>query len=167
MGQRAPDILLRDDVDVDVTVVLSVAVADVGRAGAAKLPVLLVSGQMSGPHARSVGQQPPPRETGQDRKPEEHISVATVVEVLDSVLDSVLVSVLVSVGDGEDIMEGLAFELDNVGRGATAVAPVVLDSEEGDGLEKLELGEGVSVGVGVGVGVTTTTAVEVAMQPSS
>lgn len=128
MGHSAPEILLRDDVDVDVTVVLAVAVSDVGRAGAVKLPVLLVSGQMSGPHARSVGQQPPPREAGQDRKPEEQISVATVVEVLDSVL----VSVLVTVGDREDVVEGLALELDNVGRGATTVAPVVLDAEEGD-----------------------------------
>ena len=47
----------------------------VGRPGAVKLFVLLSSGHTSLPHARSVGQHPPPSDTGHDRKPEEQTRV--------------------------------------------------------------------------------------------
>ena len=140
---------------------ISVAVSDVGRAGAVKLPVLLVSGQMSRPHARSVGQQPPPRETGQDRKPGEHIRVEGGVELLRGV--SVIVADAEalesdSVGSGGTIKAVVVVSTVVVGRGAAIDVVVVVPIVMVDLLDVLELGEG--------VGVTTTTAVEVAMHPS-
>jgi len=139
----------------DVDVIVAVAVFDVGRAGALKLPVLLVSGHTSRPHARSVGQQPPPREAGQDLNPEEQTKVLGMVEVLEGGF--------VGVGDGEDVVEGLALELDEGGGGGgTTVVSVMVDGGGGR-LDELELEEEVDVGVGVRM----TTAVEVAMQPTS
>lgn len=114
--------LLRDDDDVMV----SLTVSDVGLPGAVKLPVLLVSGQTSRPHARSVGQHPPPRDAGQDLKPDEQTRVLAGVDVLSGVL--------VSVGDGEDVDEGLglglALELGG-GGGAMIVVSVVVDGGGG------------------------------------
>lgn len=49
--------------------------SDVGRPGAVKLFVEESSGQTSLPQARFVGQQPPPKVDGQERKPEEHCRV--------------------------------------------------------------------------------------------
>ena len=49
------------EVDPGTVVVVSVVVVSVvGRTGGAAEPVVVVSGQFADPHARSVGQQPPP-----------------------------------------------------------------------------------------------------------
>lgn len=120
MGHSAPGILLSDDIDVTV----ALAVSEVGLPGAVKLPVLSISGQTSEPHARSVGQQPPPSDAGQDRKPVEQTSVLGGVGVLSGGS--------VGVGEGEDEGLGLALELDGGGGGgATTVVSVVVDGGGG------------------------------------
>jgi hypothetical protein len=54
----------------------------VGRTGAPTVAVEDNSGQTSRPQARLVGQQPPPRDAGQERKPEEHTKVLGTLDVL-------------------------------------------------------------------------------------
>lgn len=128
--------MLVSDVD-DACVMVALAESVVGLPGAVKLFVLLSSGQTSRPQARSVGQQPPPRDAGHDLKPDEQASVFGGVELLD----------------GAAVVDGRELELDG-GGGATVVLAALLD-ELALGLE-----------VDVGLGVTITTAVLVAAHPS-
>lgn len=167
---------------------------DVGRSGATKMAVLLVSGHTSCPQARSVGQQPPPSVTGQDRKPGEQVTVVvdatTVVEVG---------AVLMLVSNTVEVVRS-RLELDGVGRGTITVvtdettvvkvgAVIMIVSNTVEVVRStLELDDVGSTGAisvvtvvvatgelsGLdkivlveGIGVTTTTVVEVAMHPSS
>lgn len=68
---------------------------EVGRAGAAKVFVLLSAGHRSLPQARSVGQQPPPNDAGQDRKPDEQTRTFGESELLDGLELLVVVVVII------------------------------------------------------------------------
>lgn len=143
---------------VDVTVVE--AEFDVGRAGAVKLFVLERAGQISLPQAREVGQQPPPREAGHERKPEEHERVfgVEVEEEVDVVGGGVVVVVVeVSVGKGLLLVVGTG-----IGAGIIVVVVSVLIEGGGGVLEGIELVE-----IAEDVVVTTTTAVDTAIHPRS
>lgn len=150
--------------DADVVVVnVATSEFEVGRPGAVKLSVLSISGQTSRPQARSVGQQPPPREAGQERKPEEHISVFGAAEVLGG---DVAVGLVVSVV--------VVIAVEGGGGGSTVVVVVsvsVSSSVVDDGGGGVGGGRGAedveALDVVEGVGATTTTAVEVATQPTS
>lgn len=134
--------------DTEVLVLLDVvevtSEVPVGRAGALKLLVLLSSGQTSRPQARSVGQHPPPSETGHDRNPDEHTKVfgACELEEGDCV---VLVSFVVGV--------------------VTTTTVVVPDVGEGGGFVVDVEGSGVVLDV-EGVGTMTTTVVETCTHPT-
>lgn len=82
---------------VAVDVLVASTVFDVGRAGAVKLSVLVSSGHTSLPQARSVGQQPPPKDAGHERKPEEQTSVFGWLELLKVVVVVIVLSVVVVV----------------------------------------------------------------------
>lgn len=125
---------------------------EVGRTGAATVAVEDCSGQTSRPQARSVGQHPPPRDAGQERNPEEHVSVLGGVAVLVMV---VIVAVVLCEGDGVGVA-------DAVGGAATTVA---VDAEEattvvGDKLCVAEDGR-----LEREEGLTTTVSVELSRQP--
>ncbi|TKA64672.1 hypothetical protein B0A49_05247 [Cryomyces minteri] len=87
VGQAVPVVAARVVVDVVVVIVATgvVSVPLVGRKGAAAVPVE-VGGQFMAPHARSVAQQPPPREAAQLLKPGLHVrgfcTIRLVVVVL-------------------------------------------------------------------------------------
>lgn len=135
------------------------AVFDVGRAGAVKLFVLLSSGHRSLPHARSVGQQPPPNEAGHDRKPGEHTSVFGRLEIL--------VGVVVIVGSADVVDSGSELELVvGTGTGTNVVVSVCVWVSVWVGGDDGLVEAGVDVGICVIVGITVMTAVEVATQPS-
>lgn len=130
-------------------VVVVVADVLVGLAGALKLFVLLNSGQTSRPHARSVGQHPPPSDAGHDLNPGEHTStfVVEVVEVVEG---------------GSVVLGGtapvLVVTLVDIAVEVTTTTVVTLDVNVdvgGDGGDEL-----VVVLVLEGVGIMTTTAVE-------
>lgn len=126
--------------------VVAEAEFEVGLPGAVKLFVLLSSGQTSRPHARLVGQQPPPSEAGQDRNPAEQASVLGGVEVLGG--GTVVVEVEVEV----EIVGVILLVLGGGGGGGTTAVAVVVVEDIDDVL--LE-----------GVGTTTTIVVITCMHP--
>ena len=122
---------------------------DVGRTGAAGLLVLVLvlvlglgvawtnvllpvgeegeeAGHSVAPHARSVGQQPPPRVAGQDWKPGEHVSGAWgrlddgAVVVVVEVDDEEEATGAMRVADEDADVVGVALEVE-VERGAVTV----------------------------------------------
>jgi len=62
-----------------VVVVTTVVVRLVGRTGGTGAAEVVEAGQLAEPQLRSVGQQPPPREAGQERKPELQVSAFGVL----------------------------------------------------------------------------------------
>jgi len=99
VGQPVTGYVGELDIEVVVVVVSSVVVRLVGRTGGCGIAldsdvVVIVAvvvdegveraGQFTLPHARSVGQQPPPNVAGQERNPEEQVkgSVAEDVTVM-------------------------------------------------------------------------------------
>jgi hypothetical protein len=89
-----------------VVVVSTVVVKLVGRTGGSGVPLdckdVDKAGQLADPHARSVGQQPPPRLAGHDRKPVEHVRESVAEDVI------VLVIVMVETSGGG----GVTLEMD-------------------------------------------------------
>lgn len=91
-----------------VVVVSVVVVSVVGRTGGSAEPVVVVAGQLAEPHARSVGQHPPPWEAGQERYPAEQVRVL----VAELVTVTVRVTVTISGGSVEvDVGEELLLEV--------------------------------------------------------
>lgn len=88
----------------DTVVVSTVVVRLVGRTGGAAFAELVVevvdAGQLAEPHSRSVGQQPPPRDAGQERKPEEQVRLREV----EAVTVTVLVTVRMTGGRGDVLL---------------------------------------------------------------
>lgn len=130
-----------------------VGTTDVGRTGAPTVAVEVNSGQTSLPQARSVGQQPPPRDAGQERKPEEHPSVLVMLDVL-----SIVVVVMVGL-----CALGLAGTADVVGGEATTT--VEGEGEEDTTVVVVESDVDNDDRVREGVGVTMRVAVELSRQP--
>ena len=125
---------------------------EVGRTGGATPTAVVVvvieveeAGQVVEPHSRSDWQHPPPRDEGQDRKPEEHIKEADV--------DVEAGKVVLNVEGGDE--EELDVELEDEGKGigATGVETSVVVLVD-NGAEDVE-----------GGGLTSTTLVELATQP--
>jgi hypothetical protein len=121
-------------------------VSEVGRTGAPTAAVEDNSGQMSRPQARSVGQQPPPRDAGHERNPEEQTNVLGALDVLIMV---VIVAVVLVEVDGAAVVD--------VGGGGGTTAVGV------DGTVEVCLVDDCTVEAGEGV--TTTVAVELSRQP--
>lgn len=99
----------------DVAVVV-VAIFEVGRTGTIsedfgeddEVVEVEVAGHATGPQARSVGQHPPPRLEGQDRKPGEQERAVGELEK-DSVVDNVsreVEEIVVDEGDVDDDDDG-------------------------------------------------------------
>ncbi len=92
-----------------VIVVSTVVVRLVGRTGGSGVALDVEdverAGQLAEPHARSVGQQPPPRLAGQERKPAEHVG--------ERVAEDVMVLVIVTVETSGT--SGVTLEIEVVG----------------------------------------------------
>lgn len=85
-----------------------VGISEVGRTGGFIVPVEESSGQTSVSHPRLVGQQPPPREAGQERKPEEHDKLLETREVVAVVVVVEVVLCEVGGSGGSDSVGGAA-----------------------------------------------------------
>jgi len=131
-----------------------VVAAEVGRTGATTLAVDVEdrAGQESRPHARLVAQQPPPSDEGQARKPEEHVRVLCMVDVLDVVFVVVVVEV-----ETRDVLDGVnvdvVVEVDTTDGTTTVVVVIDVLKDEED--------------VEVADGATITVAVELIAHPTS
>lgn len=101
-----------------VVVVSVVVVSVVGRTGGSAEPVVVVAGQLAEPHARSVGQHPPPWEAGQERYPAEQVRVLVVVAELVTVTVRVTVTISggsVEVDVGEELLLEVVLVVEDVG----------------------------------------------------
>lgn len=136
-------------------VVSSIVVSVVGRTGGAAVAeeeeLVVEGGQLIEPHDRSVGQQPPPKEAGQDWYPDEQVRTSGV---------DVTVTVLVTVDTSGDRVDGLC---------AAVVEVVVVVEVEGEGVLDTD---GVIVVYDVTVvveadGKVSTVAVDVWTHPTS
>ena len=112
-----------------------------------------IGGQLTLPQARSVGQQPPPREDAQDRNPEEHVKISGIVDVVEVTTVVVVVETELVNGGGALVMEEKLGSNGAEDVGVTITVAVVVGVE--------------GVGVDVTVGVTKTVAVEFITQPTS
>lgn len=96
------------------TVVVSVVVKLVGRTGGAavaeelELVAVVLAGQFAEPQSRSVGQQPPPSDAGQDRYPDEHVRLSGG-RVDDDVTVTVFIIVMIS---GVRVVVGVEVEVE-------------------------------------------------------
>ena len=129
--------------------VVVVVVGVLGRTGTTILAVEDNGGQVSEPHARSVGQQPPPKEEAQDRKPEEQVKTFGVVDVVDVVVVVVVVVLEVEGVTVEVVITVIVVELGGITTVMVVVAVVGVNEE-----------------VEVGDWMTKTVAVELTAHPT-
>jgi hypothetical protein len=154
-----------------VTEVVPEVVTVVGLTGGAAVAEDVRAGHTSEPHARSVGQQPPPKDAGQERNPVEQTNVLASVDVVAIVVVTIAGGVLVM----EEVEAG---ELDSVDTLVGLAALIVLIIP----IVLIVLVDGVTTTIEVAVtvdgttvdeemvddvGVTTMTVVDVNTHPSS
>lgn len=130
--------------------VVVVGSLEVGRTGASTVRVDDNSGQTSRPQARFVGQQPPPSDTGQDRKPEEQSNVLERVDVI-----VILVVVPLRLCDVGDVVADAAEEEETVTVDDDGAETMVVVIDE----------VCVAVGAVLEDGMMITVAVELSRQP--